>query len=148
MGRISVNYKTELLFRYVDLDGSKEDYSSWVENSVLSETLVSGLSEEEVTSMNSMISEKVSSCLYYLAMRKRVDYGLFCKNTSFGSILDIVDRDAGVGVKRFYFVRFDIITSLLFNKYPNDIVQISTSLNQSEFEIIQNEIFKIGEYFV
>lgn len=148
MSKLNVNGNIDILVKDEYHNVLKEDYSDWISDRLSSNSLITDLSSEQVEQLNSEIAKQMSANVYYLTMRTKDNYSIYIKDMKFGCIYDIVDSSNMEGRMRCYYVRLDLVTSHLLNKYPNDIVSISKLLQKADFEIKDNSIFQIGDYCV
>lgn len=146
MSKLNVGGEVDILTKEVHDVVAIQDYSEWDEGYKLTESLKDNLDTPQLNDLDNLITERLSANIYYLAMRTHKDYTLYCKNTKFGSVVDLVEEDKNQPKVRTYFARLDLLFNSLYEKYPNDLVEISNLLQKGEFEVTSDSSFKVGNF--
>lgn len=148
MGRLNVGGDIDILTSDLQMNIKAEDYTDWIEGCELTDTIKRSLEEEQIINLEDAISEQVSANMYYLTLHTREGYNIFGKDTKFGSVYDIVGEKSKEPKMRMYFARLDIVLEMLYEKYPEDVIEISKLLQKEDFVMSNESELKIGKYVI
>lgn len=138
--------KVDMLTETID-EVEQEDYSSWRSDCTINDRLSVNLSEKAKQDLQESLEDNLLEGKHFLQMRFG-DLAIFSRDTKYGQLFDIVDTNMSC-VKRLHYVRLDVVTKLLFEKYSENISDISKLINTEVYFSTDNfNKFNVGSYWI